>query len=559
EAKIAPGVATTLSYGANIPFPVPSAEATLPEERGSLARKALESACAMNQGRAGLIHDIARNKASNLVSKLCKIWDASLQTVGDTQRERESRLKGIQVAPDEQDVLSKTSRKKFKWRKSAKSVIGNWQPNRSFNKFGRFSSYQKGQRNVSFQGKGRNRIFTPVFKKDIKSCILNVSYFMQIIGQSNKFLQQANVRIEITSIVTNSQNGCEQSGIEGYDLGSLALKDQSRALGNLGSQCQEEQSYNMEAAQQQAQPCRPASWLTLELNDESRIISQSGKEDDFISIQANQQQKVGPNYLTDLRVGKYTVEQLNAIRLKETYKQTCRQAYINTSGSLGGNLEPRSAINRQNRITELLSGSTRYYYYLAYSSIRDYPNRGQVNPLYPSLITDWSLSIDPKGDQSLLDTPKVPRDIEKKQIEVQSNKIRGQFVSVGLINQLRSTRADCGKGNIRRSSLGESLFCNTQKRPWQMEKDNRLFDLEQISKNKPFHNGGYQYSKRDLVTQRLDDKDRSTICLPSYPSGSRVQTVSGVLPQESVLSIQSNVLWGKTCTTNIPQDVETSY
>ncbi|KAA6381108.1 MAG: hypothetical protein EZS28_023362, partial [Streblomastix strix] len=50
-----------------------------------------------------------------------------------------------------------------------------------------------------------------------------------------------------------------------------------------------------------------------------------------------------------------------------------------------------------------------------------------------------------------------------------------------------------------------------------------------------------------------------TICLPSYLSGSRVQTISGVLPQESVLSIQSNVLWGKTCTTNIPQDVETSY
>ncbi|KAA6349655.1 MAG: hypothetical protein EZS28_051925, partial [Streblomastix strix] len=96
-----------------------------------------------------------------------------------------------------------------------------------------------------------------------------------------------------------------------------------------------------------------------------------------------------------------------------------------------------------------------------------------------------------------------------------------------------------------------------EKQPWQMEKDNRLLDSEQISKNKPFYNGEYQYSKRDLVTQRLDDKDRSTICLPSYPCGSRVQTVSGVLPQESVLSIQSNVLWGKTCTTNIPQDVET--
>ncbi|KAA6349165.1 MAG: hypothetical protein EZS28_051945, partial [Streblomastix strix] len=104
-----------------------------------------------------------------------------------------------------------------------------------------------------------NRIFTPVFRKGIKSCILNVSYFTQIIGQSNKFLEQANVRIEITSTVTNSQNGCEQSGIEGYDLGSIALKDQSRALGDLGSQCQEGQSYDMGAGQQQAQPCRPAS------------------------------------------------------------------------------------------------------------------------------------------------------------------------------------------------------------------------------------------------------------------------------------------------------------
>ncbi|KAA6362034.1 MAG: hypothetical protein EZS28_042439, partial [Streblomastix strix] len=80
EAKIAQDVATTLSGiikqdakeadmlafqlqpiqrqklfdeiawdGANVVFPVPSAEATLPEERGGLARKALESACAVNQ------------------------------------------------------------------------------------------------------------------------------------------------------------------------------------------------------------------------------------------------------------------------------------------------------------------------------------------------------------------------------------------------------------------------------------------------------------------------------------------------------------------------------
>ncbi|KAA6381030.1 MAG: hypothetical protein EZS28_023441 [Streblomastix strix] len=111
--------------GANVVFPVLSAEAPLPVERSGLSHKALESACAVNQGITSLIHDIARNRTSNLASKLCKIKEAFLSTVDDTQRERESRLKGIQEAPDEQDVLSKTSREKFKKRKYAKSVVGN--------------------------------------------------------------------------------------------------------------------------------------------------------------------------------------------------------------------------------------------------------------------------------------------------------------------------------------------------------------------------------------------------------------------------------------------------
>ncbi|KAA6403651.1 MAG: hypothetical protein EZS28_000826 [Streblomastix strix] len=76
--------------GANVVFPAPQAEATLPEERGGLARKALESACAVNQGIVGLIHDIAHNRTSNLVSKLCMICEASLLTVSDAYKERES-------------------------------------------------------------------------------------------------------------------------------------------------------------------------------------------------------------------------------------------------------------------------------------------------------------------------------------------------------------------------------------------------------------------------------------------------------------------------------------
>ncbi|KAA6399063.1 MAG: hypothetical protein EZS28_005413 [Streblomastix strix] len=64
--------------GVNVVFSVPSAEATLLEERFGLVRKVLESACAVNQGIAGLIHDIARNGTQNVVGKLCKIQEASL-------------------------------------------------------------------------------------------------------------------------------------------------------------------------------------------------------------------------------------------------------------------------------------------------------------------------------------------------------------------------------------------------------------------------------------------------------------------------------------------------
>ncbi|KAA6399062.1 MAG: putative reverse transcriptase [Streblomastix strix] len=298
------------------------------------------------------------------------------------------------------------------------------------------NSRRKGKFQDSILNQNKNRIFTLVFRKGIKSCILNVSNFMYIIGQSNRFLQQANVRIEITSTATNCQNGYEQSGIEGYDLGSIALKDQSRASGDLGSQCQEGQSYDIGAGQQQAQPCRPASQLTLELTDESKINSQSGKIDDFIPIQADQQQKDRSNHQTDLRVGKHTVEQTNAIKLKETYKQICSQAYINISWSLESSLELRSVINRQNQTTELPSGSTRYQQYLAYSSIRDYSNQGQADPLYPSLVTDWSRSINLKRDQGLLDISGVPRDIEKEQIEVHPNKVRDSLRALDqLIDQ----------------------------------------------------------------------------------------------------------------------------
>jgi hypothetical protein len=64
-------------------FPVPKVEPALPEEKRGLARSALKSAVAVNQGVASLIEDIARNNTNKLVGKMFKVWEASLVSVGD--------------------------------------------------------------------------------------------------------------------------------------------------------------------------------------------------------------------------------------------------------------------------------------------------------------------------------------------------------------------------------------------------------------------------------------------------------------------------------------------
>ncbi|KAA6381315.1 MAG: hypothetical protein EZS28_023159 [Streblomastix strix] len=63
-----------------------SAEPALPEKKDEPAQKAQESAHAVYQGIAGLIHDIARNRTSKLVIKLWKVQEDSLVAVIDAQK-----------------------------------------------------------------------------------------------------------------------------------------------------------------------------------------------------------------------------------------------------------------------------------------------------------------------------------------------------------------------------------------------------------------------------------------------------------------------------------------
>ncbi|KAA6357879.1 MAG: hypothetical protein EZS28_046594, partial [Streblomastix strix] len=59
----------------------------------------------------------------NVVSKIGKLYESSLVSVDDSQRERESRLRGVTNGLQTEDVLSKSSREKFKARKTGRAVL----------------------------------------------------------------------------------------------------------------------------------------------------------------------------------------------------------------------------------------------------------------------------------------------------------------------------------------------------------------------------------------------------------------------------------------------------
>ncbi|KAA6357575.1 MAG: hypothetical protein EZS28_046898, partial [Streblomastix strix] len=145
--------------GANVIFPVPKVEPMLPEEKRGLAKSALESAVAVNQGVASLIEDITRKNTNKLVGKMFKVWEASLVSVGDAQTERESRLKGVYTEAQTEDVLSQSSKERFERRKTGKRITtqNQYKCRGRFSRFnsGTFKGIQDDQRVIDFKGRGK--------------------------------------------------------------------------------------------------------------------------------------------------------------------------------------------------------------------------------------------------------------------------------------------------------------------------------------------------------------------------------------------------------------------
>ncbi|KAA6353843.1 MAG: hypothetical protein EZS28_050631 [Streblomastix strix] len=127
-------------------------------KKDRFARRALKFSCAVNQGLAGIIHDISRQNTIKIVNKLTIVWEVSLISVGDSYKERESRLRGVQLGLSTEGVLSKTQKEKFKQKRSAKSVSSHYSTGyRQQFKFGNHWKQKKfpNQRAIEFRGKGK--------------------------------------------------------------------------------------------------------------------------------------------------------------------------------------------------------------------------------------------------------------------------------------------------------------------------------------------------------------------------------------------------------------------
>ncbi|KAA6393075.1 MAG: hypothetical protein EZS28_011393 [Streblomastix strix] len=92
--------------GDNTIFPKPEASPTLPDEGLGYARMTLESTSAVTQGLASIIHQIAAGETYEVVGKIFKVFKASLLSVCDQQRERQSKIRGFQSDITTEDISS---------------------------------------------------------------------------------------------------------------------------------------------------------------------------------------------------------------------------------------------------------------------------------------------------------------------------------------------------------------------------------------------------------------------------------------------------------------------
>ncbi|KAA6359715.1 MAG: hypothetical protein EZS28_044758, partial [Streblomastix strix] len=168
-------------------------------------------------------------------------------------------------------------------------------------------------------------------------------------------------------------------------------------------------------------------------------------------------------------------------------------------------------------------------------------NRRQTDPLSGHMEAYQGGNTDHQGYKSILD---------KQIITSQSTIEYDNSYPKSIQGESRSTRSTNLEGAAGRNSRGsvpelvemnQSLFCDTEEGQGKMEKDNRLFSIEQASPILTLYNGRYSKSLTATATQGLHGKDRSRVRIPSYPSGFGFQTIPRLHFQSQILPVQSNV------------------
>ncbi|KAA6360699.1 MAG: hypothetical protein EZS28_043773, partial [Streblomastix strix] len=94
--------------------------------------------------------------------------------------------------------------------------------------------------------------------------------------------------------------------------------------------------------------------------------------------------------------------------------------------------------------------------------------------------------------------------------------------------------------------MDQSYITYTQRLDQQMAQDNGLFRSQQATQSQSSYHGRYQNAKTIVVRQRLDNKSRHRIRIPSRVGKRRTSTLYTFHLQRKILPLLSNVLWHQT-------------
>ncbi|KAA6391058.1 MAG: hypothetical protein EZS28_013415 [Streblomastix strix] len=465
----------------------------LREEKAGVVGRAAESACAVNEGIAGLFHDVARGREENVVSMISKLYEASLVNIGDSQRERKSRLRGVMNGLQTEDVLSKSSREKFKARKPGRTVLPRFNGqgysfssnyrNSFFAKKGMFDQSRQNQ----FKDKGnysiKKRLFTPIlggqsnkiniklgnirtsrlnqtFYNDSTEIVLTfnnprISKIKAIDGICNRQVAQQSQRYSFKSLedtLAYFHGSCGEDGLRKrseyfVEYGQMPSRFESefkqsndRDQGSL-KDIQYEQDVDGSGIHR--------TDLGSELRQPSQLEQGSSKMGNVSNGINDSQQSQSKQYI-DRQIGKLMLIQssgnLDIARYCAT--QSVPQQFRQLS-----NLDDDQKSRIQSRLADIQPVAFVVVRVSGWKPPSPFPRR---------MEEDQNRRIDRKGDQSILDTPGMSPNLIRKQISPSITEIYREYDSTGGVDTERVERID-NRGNEEEGyNMDQPLFRNSQ-------------------------------------------------------------------------------------------------